>query len=326
MHELVRESVAAVGKPHVLARWPCDDGALLALFSDSPTPCWLARTAIGPRACARLRAEARALRHLEPWAEVLAIPRLLAWSDETTGDGGAQCCLIQSGLPGSPLPRRRTVLDIERGPLPDWLQMALAWLEGAQQRVTVAAWLRAPSSGAGYGGREAAAAATMDAELQAWCEELRRFAASDVGPRAVASHGDFWSGNLLFQPHRPGWVGVVDWCGLDARSPLHDVCTLLTRVPWRSGHAGPASGGALGALLHPGPARDCLRAWASRCGLDEATARTHFYAYLLERMRWEFGYDLQTRTAAECSQARVEWRPAIAALRARHWPDPFLTP
>ncbi|MGH9476736.1 MAG: phosphotransferase [Terriglobales bacterium] len=304
MHEVVRELMERDWPPAVVARVPLDGGALVAGFEPAGRQRlrWVAKVGYGQAACQRLRAEAAALRGLAAVAEQLQIPRLLAYREQG-GGATARACLAQSGLAGARWRRRRAAAVLA------WLRRFQELAPGPGPRPalqTLVATMR----------EQCTTQVRCDPDLAPWLD----WVAAQLPPESHAGaalaapvHGDFWPGNVLWQPG--GGVGVVDWGGWGWGSRLDDVLT------W---HTHPGLGEArLDPVLRQGEARRCLRAWAAAAGYDGAAARLAFYLFVARRVRWELGLDLQARRQAERRQARREWRAVLAALARQRYPDPF---
>lgn len=323
MHELVLELTRRAPPGATLARLHLDQGALLACFergqAAGTAPRWIAKIASHDEADGRLAAEARALKSMEPWAEELGVPRVVAWRPaEAPGHG----CLIQTGLSG-----RHPQLALRRGrpwaALPEPLLACGAWLEKFQQRVP------APLSGTLAGlARDAirqcegdVARHTAEAPLLRRVHRLLAGSAEYAAGAAealpmVAVHGDFWAGNLLRQ--RTGRLGVVDWPGFGAGSALQDLLTCLSWIePARRFE------GWMAAFFTAGSARDWLRARARTAGYSDSCARLAFFHFLQTRMRWELGLGLQHRDRGEVAAAERFWSEALDWLEERRYPDPF---
>jgi hypothetical protein len=161
-----------------------------------------------------------------------------------------------------------------------------------------------------------------EARPDSWSELLWKQARSSRKPvPAVAAHGDFWPGNLLFERDR---ISVLDWNNFHTGNPLDDLLTLLmTTLRKERGRYLDRMGCFLRTFFAPGPALDLLRTWAIRRQLHPLEARFCFYLFLARRLRWELGFGLQSRSSKTIAQSQAFWRPALAWLAAHHFPDPF---
>ncbi|MGH9412295.1 MAG: phosphotransferase [Terriglobales bacterium] len=304
MHDLVLARLQTKPTP-VLAQLPLDGGSLLAAFAPQPrgSMLWLAKTAYGASACLRLQAEANALTLLAPVAATLQLPQLLAFS--AAGEGqSASACLLQTALPGRPLRCRWLQLfqDCTANlPLP---RPSLADLGAAVARDTRLALQRQPQL----------------QPLLAWV--LDCFAAPGPACPAVAIHGDFWFGNVMWNS-RPPSLGVIDWSSFGVGSALDDLLTWMTHLPaGRSGRYRAHVEVWPAVLLASGSPRQMLCDWARRASYDAATARYAFYLFLARRLLWELGFGLQQRDADECARAQRDWSAVLAWLTAHGFPDP----
>jgi aminoglycoside phosphotransferase len=323
MHDLVRELTQVEAPQPRLTRLPLDEGALIvALAPRSEALLWVAKTAYGPAACRRLRAEAWALERLAQQALLLNLPRLLAWRESTEG-GVTQGCLVQTALPG----RRRTCAWNPRRPwaeLPAAVGAAADWLRRFQDLVDAGVLRRRRNTLAELSAEDAsdAAASRIGGEYAQLLTALPRSVACSAGARATPVHGDFWMGNLLWQP--AGRIGVVDWSGLSVGSAIEDVLTFMANLPCVSSRGRCSRLESWQALwFSPGRPRQLLRACAAAAGYSDSDARCAFYLFLAKRMRWELGLGLQTRSADDRGEAAREWTAIVAWLAERRFPDPF---
>ena len=341
MHELIMDFLQVSAAPVELSRLPLDDGALVVGFETGgrgrrqaqSAPLWVAKTAYGPRGCRRLRAEAQALGQLAALAGTLQVPRLLGWRESEVG-GEAAACLIQSGMPGSPVRcnwlKRRTWTG-----LPTALLAAGDWLQRFQRladRHRLAGPRRGLTELAAEAGARAQAEAEDHTELAALLLALPPVvaeAAAQAEPQAASLpiHGDYWAGNILAVAPNPSFHGlsVIDWSGLGAGSALDDILT------WVGNQGGGRVGRSAGRLARwqalyfsSAPVRGYLREWAAAAGYADRTARLAFYLFLQRRLSWELGLGLQTRGAGERARARAEWGEVLGWLARRRYPDPFL--
>lgn len=327
MHELLRERLQAEAVPPVLAQFPLDDGALIAAFASSGDHRlrWLAKTANGAAACRRLEAEAHALELLAPLAEELALPRLLAFRQDGADDE-ASACLVQSAIAGQRIRCRWSASPQAAFPRP--MQVAQRWLERFQERSRSLSLSHPTLAEIGADTASRAAQALQAdpalAPLLAWVPQF--FAAPGPSVRAVAIHGDFWPGNVLWNS-RSGSVGVIDWSGFGAGSALDDLLTWMTQMPAGRPQRPLARVQYWPALLfQPGRAQHCLLAWSRRAGYDAATARYALYLFLARRLLWELGFSFQSRGPGERDWARREWPAVLIWLAQRQFPAPGTTP
>lgn len=324
MHKLVLEMTRHAPPGFTLSRLHLDQGALLACFNPGmaagAAPCWIAKIAANPEADQRLAAEADALRQLEPWAEELGVPRLLAW--QTAGAEG-HACLIQSGR-GGQHPRLTLRHGRPWAALPPPLMACGRWLGNFQRRVppprpgTLAQHVEESMSRCDRDVVRHAGPAPLLGGLRRLIPGLlsRAAGSADALP-VVALHGDFWAGNLL-QRRPDGALSVVDWSGFGGGSALQDLLTCLSWIePARRFE------GWLAVFFHPGRAREWLRERARAAAYNDITARLAFYHFLLTRMGWELGLGLQHRSRTEIAAAERFWSEALSWLAQRRFPDPF---
>lgn len=309
MHELLRDLLADTHPAPALALFPLDGGALVAAFGARRLR-WLVKTAEGAFATRRLRAEASALTTLAGCAGPLQIPRLLAFRESAAAD---RACLAQTGLPGRPMPRRWAARSALSAPE----RAAFAWLLQFQARAPLPA-SPVPASLSGLVARTRELVATdlrLDPQLAPclqWIPAVLSTCSSLAPP--VPVHRDFWPGNVLWSRSSSS-IAVVDWSGFDAGSALEDPFNWFS-YPGRSP-------GRLDTILHPGPARSFLLAWAARVGYDDDAVRCAFYLFLARRIRWELGLDLQARSPAEIAQVRPQWSAALQLLARLNFPTPL---
>lgn len=323
MHQLVLKLTRQAEAPALLARLQLDEGALLACFARGAArgtaPLWIAKIASSATGGERLAAEAKALRELAPWAGELGIPRLLAWE---AGSAAGEACLIQSGLSG-----QHPALPLQRGA---WTALAPAWMECGCwlmrfQRSVPAPCRRSLAELAQEAARRSDRDAQQHPELgplllglgQLLAGLLEQAGGAAENVPGVATHGDFWAGNILRGP-RDGKIQVVDWSGYGAGSALQD---LLTAISWIA-PTGRLEGWRA-AYFTPGRMREWLRDWARGAGYEDRTARLAFYHFLLVRMSWELGLRLQHRSAQEVAGAQRFWHEALSWLSQHRFPDPF---
>lgn len=326
MHELLRERLHAEAVPPVLAQFPLDGGALIAAFAPRGDRRlrWLAKTAYGAAACRRLDAEARALGLLAPLAEELELPRLLAFR-QTGADEAASACLVQTAITGRRIRCRWSGSPQAAFPRP--MLVAQRWLERFQER-SRSLPLSCPTLAEIGTDTAARAAQILHAEpalapLLAWVPQF--FAAPGPSLRAVAIHGDFWPGNVLWNASSSS-VGVIDWSGFGTGSALDDLLTWMTQMPAGRPQRPLSRVQYWPALLfQPGHAQRCLLAWSRRAGYDAATARYALYLFLARRLLWELGFGLQARGPAEREGARRAWSAVLIWLAERQFPA-FETP
>lgn len=321
MHELLRERLQAAAVPPVLAQFPLDGGALIAAFAPSGDRRlrWLAKTAYGPAACRRLEAEARALSLLAPLAAELTLPSLLAFRHTGAGDA-ASACLVQSAVGGQRIHCRWN--GSPQAPFPRPMQLAQRWLERFQES---ACSLPLSLPTLAKVGADTASCATQALQtdpkltpLLAWVPQF--FATPGPSLRAVAIHGDFWPGNVLWDA-RSDSVGVIDWSGFGAGSALDDLLTWMTQMPaGRTQRPLSRVQSWPAVLFRPGRAQQNLLAWSQRAGYDAATARYALYLFLARRLLWELGFGLQSRGPAERDWTRREWSAVLTWLAERQFP------
>ena len=328
MHELILELVRDSREPYALARFPLDDGAMVALFS-AGRPRWIAKTADRPAGVRRLRAEARGLGQIEPDANALGVPRLLGWNETPDGDFDAVACLVQSAVPGG---HEHLAWNRRDGlaPLPATTLAAGDWIRRFQTRVAPP---RALTLGeltdqiCGLAAADRRSHPEYAPLLDGLLAVIDRLAArARCEPPAVAVHGDFWAGNILVERPRgrAPLLHVVDWSGFDAGTALDDILTWMAQLRLAGiPPAAPRLERWIRVFFTPGRAREYLRDWKVEAGYSEADARLAFYLHLIRRMSWELGLGLQSRSQFERGRARREWEQVLDWLVQYRYPDPF---
>lgn len=307
MHEVVRRNWVGCGHDLRLMRSPTDDGVMLFAFRCGHAhPIWVAKRGAGQRGRLRMLGEKRALEWILPWHLPLRAPALLD-SLETPGE----VWVVQSGLRGV----HRSVSTGSSGKLPAEILIAAEWLHRFQSMASapVAADLR-----------DLACSWARDAEARPddWSGPLwQQVRSSHRSIPAVATHGDYWLGNFLFDQGR---ISVLDWNNFHSGNPLDDLLTLLMTTPRRRGYRYlDRMACFLQTFFSPGPARDLLHAWTQWNGLSAREARFCFYLFLVRRLRWEFGFGLQSRSQKTVGQAQRFWTSALTWLAEHDFPDPF---
>lgn len=310
MHELIRRRWEQTCGRAVLARLrSAPETSLLACFSAGIAhPVWLAKVGRCEPYRAALRREHATLIRLRAHARALGVPEPLDWQDDAE-----ESCLILSGLAGS-MPNWRCgpgPLDRAAAGL---LRRASTWIGRLQE-------LPVPENTATVQTLVEELISERQQRPDRWpldglLAELRSACAQD--PLAtVASHGDFWAGNLLIAGEQ---LNVMDWNGFTSGSPLDDFWVLVTKAPvppratrWQLLERQLFQAGALARQLRRGaPHR-----------LAEPALRLSFYFFLARRLRWEAGLSSQPRTPRQHLAARREWLPVLAQLQARSFPAPF---
>lgn len=310
MHEVIRRNCEGFGVSLQLMRRPTDDGGMIFAFRTGRNdPVWVARRGTGKRGWRRVQCERRALEWLLPWHAALRAPALLDVLETPE-----EIWVVQAGLCG----QQRFIQIGPSGQLPAEILTAIEWLHQFQH--TVAAPVDTDVT-------EVARAWARDAAVRpdGWSEPLWQQVQSfcPVIP-AVATHGDFWVGNLLFE--RSG-MSVIDWNTFHAGNPLDDLLTLFMTLPRQHhGHYLDRMECFLASFFTPGPALNLLQAWTRRRGVDARAARFCFYLYLARRIRWEFGFGLQSRSWKSIEQSQRFWKRALKWLSEQHFPDPFSCP
>jgi len=231
--------------------------------------------------------------------------------------------LIQSAVPGFARPWRWSG---GTAPLPPGLDQALAWLQHFQAcRLPHAPW---PAITLGqlaetvlaHRARHLAAHPQWASLLAAIPESLLVPPPDVADQPAAPVHGDFWAGNILFSgSRRAPVVAVIDWSGFAPGTRFHDILTLFANLPCATTRARSWQV----VFFTPGRARQALARWAQRLGATPAYARWAFYLFAQQRMAWELGLDLQTRSPAERAQAELHWRALTALLAASSFPSPL---
>lgn len=311
MHEIVRRNWAAYRDNLKLMRVPIEGGVqILAFQRNCKHPEWVAKQGTNPLSRKRIEAERRALEWLEPWHSRLRVPKLLDYMEAEN-----ETWLVRTGVAGQPIP---FYLGAGRE-IPAALFTAAEWLNAFQELVP---------SPAAIDLRLLADQWFREAEERAdeWSAPLWNQVRAMPMPGTAASciHGDYWLGNLLFDDEH---IGVVDWNGFQAGTPLDDLLTLLTTTPRvERGQALSWERSFLLTFFTSSPVQELLVSWARRRGLSPHESRFCFYLLLARRLRWELGYNLQTRSEKEREQAKNNWRPILDWLGAHDYPDPFLRP
>jgi aminoglycoside phosphotransferase len=232
------------------------------------------------------------------------MPRVLDWES-----GAASACLIFSGLGGF---SEHFGLAAETGNARDAARMAAArsWLEAFREKVSVERIERELGGTAG----ELAALERLSIERPE-VAELHDFLKTKAGAgRPAASHGDFWSGNLLFDGTR---LGVIDWEGLAARDAYHDLFSLLT-------HCSYLANGRVQMDISPerflqlyfgdSAATRFAKAAFAELGPRPEELRASFYGFVAKNVRSKGG------------RYRESWFRILAILRAGGFPAPWSVP
>lgn len=301
MHRAILDRAHRASSPVSLSFYPSSRGGLIAAFSSrSSGPEWVAKASERPEIVARVKKEHDALRYLEPWADELGIPRVLAWDQ-----GSEAACLIITGAEGTPeFPRLRIGgTDIA----PDALfHTPFAWLARFQKlvppppstgfRQVLDEWLHDlefhPHMGAVADGLRAA--------LQA-CEPPE-------WPRPVTVHGDFAACNVL---RTATGVTVIDWESFGAGFPFQDVFTFVCAIPCYDGQR-PCTllEQYRHALFSISPVCRYVERYILRNGAHPRELRFAFYGFLAAHLR--------TQTALPPQQ----WLELFDYLAARGYPAP----
>lgn len=310
MHTLIRQQLSGEGRKTVLARFRhVECGMVMAFRPDVSGPVWVAKRVTSDRGRLRLRKERRALEYLEPWRQVLRTPRILAWSEDEAG-----ACLILAGFSGCsrfPWLWRRGMVDGKLAIVQQWLrqfQQLVPSPEPVDLPKLQQCWLQAL--------RELPQRERRSVGLWAKFEQT-------IAPArpAVAVHNDFWWGNLLFEGGR---MGVVDWDGFQAGTPLDDLLTLLFKTPvgrgWNMLNPREAF---CATFFEASPARRLVQNWAAECGLSAAEVDFCFYSFLVRRLHWELGMSLQPRPEPERTAALLQWSAILSWLAERRYPSPM---
>ncbi len=310
MHSLIRQQWQADRANTVLARFRFHEcGLVIAFRKDVAGPLWVAKRVESEPGRLRLRNERLALEELSPWEEVLRVPRVLAWREDES-----DACLIVSGLPGCsiyPLLRKGGAVDAHFG-------IAQNWLRQFHRLV--------PAPGG----------VDLQTLHQSCLQELNELPQRErrshglwtkfeqiVAPARPAApvHNDFWWGNLLFQGGR---VGLVDWDGFRAGTPLDDLLTLLLKTPALRGWSRLSAAAAFHWMFFDeSPVRRLLQAWAAEYDLSAGDAEFCFYSFLARRLHWELGMSLQPRGERDRRSAQVEWSAVLGWLAEHGYPNPF---
>lgn len=303
MHRAVLSALRAEAPTTVISAHTGGAGrtATIVYAPDRDFPLWIAKTAKTPAACQILEREREMLDLLGPWAEELHIPRKISW-DCYRGEA----CLIVSSLPG--VHRHLTLpLDGEPGSRMQDVQIALDWLQRFRERVPrnlLDPW-------------EAGTAATREtlASLDEWCVGLLDVlrTADDVG-ETMASHGDFWHGNLIYDGDR---MSVIDWDSLGTRSPLHDVLWLFTNCRYEyDGEAREHLNATIFFRLFfsDAPVARIVRRASAKFGLNERQMRNVFYWFVGESIRVTGG------------AWRTTWFEIARTLHKAGYPGPWSCP
>ncbi|GEM_PF-2559278 len=276
MHKAVAAALARAPERISLATLGSRKGVavILGYPESGKGPAWVAKVARTPEAVLELAKEHQALLAIAPWAAELGIPRVLDWQCEA-----GSACLLTSAVPGRLV---RITFRLASGPGggAQPLNTALAWLERFRQTIP------AESCGSAGAARESAIAALHP--LQQECGAvagLRSLLESAPEFAAAPSHGDFWYGNLRFEGKR---IGVFDWSGLAARSPLHDIFKLMTSCCFEYGGAvkTPPDVAAFGSIwFSPAPLSRFFQEKIRTLSGGEAELRTAFYHFLAGSIR-----------------------------------------
>lgn len=307
MHDVVRRNCMGCGPGLQLMRYPTDDGLMIFAFRRGRVhPVWVAKKGAGRRGRLRMQGEKRALAWILPWHRPLRTPELLD-SMETA----AEIWVVQSGLHGE----HRSVSIGASGVLPAELSTAAEWLYQFQRLVATPAETDLQEIAFTW-------ARNAEARPDGWSDLLwKQVRAASRPVPAVAVHGDFWPGNLLFERDR---MSVLDWNNFHAGNPLDDLLTLLmTTLHTERGRYLDRMSCFLRTFFAPDPTLELLRAWALRSQIEPLEGRFCFYLFLARRLRWELGFGLQSRSSKSIAQSQTFWKPALAWLAAHNFPDPF---
>lgn len=310
MHALIRQLRTAGEQTAVLARFRFHEcGMVMAFRRDVVGPLWIAKRVESEPGRLRLRNERNALEWLAPWQQTLRVPRMLAWSEDES-----DACLILSGVTGhSRFPSLRSggFLDVRFQTAQDWLRQ-FHRLVPSPEPVDLLTLHRRWSQELGDLPRRERRSYGLWAKFEQTVAPSRP---------SVPVHNDFWWGNLLFDGGR---IGVVDWDGLRAGTPLDDLLTLLLKSPVMRNWTRLRDSEAFRVrFFAPSPARRLLLKWARECELSAEDAEFCFYSFLIRRMHWELGMSLQPRAEKDRQTALWEWSAISGWLAEQQYPNPF---
>lgn len=310
MHSLIRKQWKANEEATVLARFRFHEcGLVLAFRRDAAGPLWVAKRVESEPGRLRLRNERQALESLFPWCEVLRVPQVLAWSEDES-----DACLILSGLPGYsrfPSLRKGAAVDAHFGIAQNWLRQFHRLVPAPDDGDLSTLHRRCLQELSELPKRE-----RRSCGLWAKYEQI-------VAPSrpAVPVHNDFWWGNLLFDGGR---IGVVDWDGFRAGTPLDDLLTLFLKTPVLRGWTRLSASAAFQWMFfEPSPAHRLLQSWAEEYNLSASDGEFCFYSFLVRRLHWELGMSLQPRGDMDRRSAQVEWSAILGWLADQRYPNPF---
>ena len=221
MHKAIRVALANSQQKVWFSALTGRAGRSVTLVYDAASeyPLWVAKTAFTPHSCQILEREQAMLEAVRPWAKELLIPETISWDCS-----GTEACLILTTVPGLHKHFTLPLYTEAAGRLTD-LAPVLEWLDRFRKRVPAKILDKDATS-------DTLAALNLCSDECASLPAMMEILQSTDADEPVASHGDFWHCNLLFQGRR---MGAVDWDSLAARSPTHDVFTLITGCRYQYG-------------------------------------------------------------------------------------------